>query len=733
MPHLLVEKFQPYLIYTFQPTSVSCSVGDYSFTFDASDFVHYKVSGGAEYVHKVWNYGSDMLTAVKTCWDGIRERCVVYNVDRMYMDEHHSLILLTPVRQLFGWVGISRMLHTNSLSRLRVSDGKFLRLNIMAKDGLSRSIGRVGTYAAADIPAQVDDSIAMLAESSKVSLSVAHVKSVVGNDLASATTLAEYHKTKNDSNIDCVIPVEKAVHHYTYKAESLLHDNKPTMEPFMSPLVHEAYAPLKSIGNEEQAVEERVLKLAQPEISVTPLISGFMDDFIQAVVGDDKVVPVDIDEVYKRQNRPSQVAILNEGSSVIRMKRTVKSFMKAEAYSEPKDPRVISTINPVDKLDYSRFIYAIDDLLKKQVWYAFGNTPKHIANRVASVARLAKHLIKTDFSRWDGRVSSLLREFERRFMLKAFSADFHKILVECMESQFNKMAVMSLGTVYETLLSRLSGSPETSAFNTLCNAFIAYCALRSEAIVGGYRDHQQAWRLLGIYGGDDGLTPDVNQDVYVKVAFSFGQKLTSEIVKRGDSGVVFLARVYSPYVWGGDPNCMCDVPRQLSKFHVTHKLGENVTPLMKLHEKCMGLYLTDRNTPILGPLAQRVVKHMGECLLGLGVANYFADYPINDQYPNECVDGWMLAYVLDKMPTLDLERFDKWMSGPFENILSPPLIVEPTVVSESKAELVVGDQLILPVKHPSVSDKVPRKVRRQQWKKKNADKVNVPVGSRHEF
>nr|UQB76078.1 RNA-dependent RNA polymerase [Flumine noda-like virus 45] len=169
---------------------------------------------------------------------------------------------------------------------------------------------------------------------------------------------------------------------------------------------------------------------------------------------------------------------------------------------------------------------------------------------------------------------------------------------------------------------------------------------------------------MGVYGGDDGVTADLARDVAIKAALMVGQKLTYEPVARGLFGVKFLSRIYDSTVWlGGDPPCICDIRRQLVKLHVTVRLPPNVTPEQKLVEKCRALALSDTHTPLLGPLAAKVLslgqevaasEHSRE-LHGWSASNEGALRPASEQY-NSAGAEWQ-KYVDEKLSRFDIGRF----------------------------------------------------------------------------
>lgn len=176
---------------------------------------------------------------------------------------------------------------------------------------------------------------------------------------------------------------------------------------------------------------------------------------------------------------------------------------------------------------------------------------------------------------------------------------------------------------------------------------------------------------------------------------------------RGETGIDFLARVYGPNVWFGDTSSCCDLPRQLSKLHVTVKLGNNVTPVDKLVEKARSYILTDQNTPIIGPFCARVLEllpanHVTSVVPlresdSLAIRSWFARYPAEVQYPNKD-DGWMSEYLQRAMPELDTFRFHAWLDSCtcIEDLLTPPLLQDPRPMPTVKQPVVVGDVVVEP-------------------------------------
>jgi hypothetical protein len=110
----------------------------------------------------------------------------------------------------------------------------------------------------------------------------------------------------------------------------------------------------------------------------------------------------------------------------------------------------------------------------------------------------------------------------------------------------------------------------------------------------------------------------------------------------------------------------------------------------------MGFYLTDRNTPIIGELAEVIIKRYGLIEMKLGLASYHATHPDSVQYPNENEDKWMLKHIADCLPTLDYPRFISWLAeveaGKVDP-LCPPIIVEPEAPKIKNSVIVDGELL----------------------------------------
>jgi hypothetical protein len=404
-----------------------------------------------------------------------------------------------------------------------------------------------------------------------------------------------------------------------------------------------------------------------------------------------------MDEVLDRQSRPTQRRII-ENAEGRKPKRFGQMFMKREAYQKPADPRPITQINGPDKVAYSRFMYAFEKVMKKHKWYAFGQSPIHVSQRIVEFAMHAQSISASDFRRFDGHGSNAMRDLEQIVLLRAFRGEYHEELLDLMRAQYNFKSYTKHGVKYNSGFARSSGSPETSLFNSFVNAFVAFCAFRMMKVNGRFLSPIEAFSRLGVYGGDDGLTPDIDSGCYAKAAKMIGQELAIGVYKRGEPGVNFLARIYGPGLWSGDCNSMCDIARTLSKFHVTVNLPSNVTPLEKLAEKTRAFMQSDRNTPIIGPYITAVSKVL-ELKLNekTRAMRPFCDEPDPDvQYQNDSAE-WMVDMCVKAIPDFDEKSFLEWVNKTKtpEGFLAPPLCAMP-VAPTTPTKVVVNGEIVFP-------------------------------------
>jgi hypothetical protein len=711
MPAVLLAG-KPTLVYTIAPESCAGETLDGRFRFVDNE-IDMRVDGGAHFKHALWDYNGDVLTTIGFDFDTINFseaicrlfllqgyvsfiKTVVYSVERRNVSEHRQVILLTPISITRGYSAVhAALLATRFLNRLKPLVGDYHVIRSMASDARI-SIARNGSWNAATVSLKTFDMLREIStRSSKVKLQAASIMSHLpdGPEKAAASqTLATYfQETTYNQNGAYVYPVCQGVSRFQFNSKTYEPDVQPGVVPFMSCLIGPSPAPDMCYANDVQTVHGRITSIAVPDMRITRFIASCINDFVEEYVPDSMaytLFPVDYEDVFVKQARPSQVTILNVADTVGEAyRRFVASFQKKESYQKVTDPRNISTIVGKDKAGYSRFMYVFtESVLKQIVWYAFGKWNDEIAQRIADICVTSNTLFLGDLSRMDGRENNIMRLLMKAMMLRAFHPSVHEELVKFCDSQTFLAAVTRFGVWYNTLQSRASGSPETAPWNTPQNGFISYVAKRGEMDSEGrflkHRDAITALNEKGMYAGDDSCQGDLSKEAYVSAARMLGHVADGEVLERGSRGVNFLARVYSPDVWNGRTDTMCDIKRTLWKFHVCANLPKHVSPLSKLKEKALSAIVNDANTPLLGEFVTKSVEMIYlNPSEGDTAWNATADHP----YPNEN-DGWMDHEFELALPDYDLNAFRTWLSEVREpdQLLSPPLcVVEPTPVPVS--------------------------------------------------
>jgi hypothetical protein len=142
----------------------------------------------------------------------------------------------------------------------------------------------------------------------------------------------------------------------------------------------------------------------------------------------------------------------------------------------------------------------------------------------------------------------------------------------------------------------------------------------------------------------------------------------------------------------------------------------DVDPLVKLREKATAFNYSDGNTPIMGQFVTKVVDMLGEAETNhLQIWN--ADHTTT-HYPN-AYGQWMVEEVNHQLPEMNMDVFEQWLFSiemP-EDLLCPPLILEPMPATPATTQVLVDDEEI--AAKPAVDDqKLSKRKRKRRTKKK---------------
>lgn len=625
--HSYLAKGLPLMLYTLVPDRAAFTCDEYWYRFLTDGTLYYN-STGDRYIHDLWDYSSN-ATGAFTWWGPFLTGYQPYEVDRRTWTTDRCSLLLTPTRWVplhllvLGWM--AGRSHAVLEHKNHVKDG-FAVVHShrpKQKQTMWTSVAKVEDLAT-DRP--------MWNDSYLPAADVEYVRARF--ELGKQATMTYINQVASDYDVDPTplhryfmagcpsaqhfVSTTHWIHGYEYpsqgpnngKGPNIADDTRQRMFAYAPPILDAAFTPLFSKSNEWWAVGERKDKVKPPLLYHWKLFDDSVDEFSKFVVPDQRahtLHPAPHERVEEQQTRPMQrMQILAAlwGWSTAALWVTV-AFLKNEVYGGVKPPRIITQSPALVKIKYSMVIYAMSDLVKETCgWYAFGKTPRETSEQVARVAQRAKSFaVETDFTRFDGTVSNLVRYMERVVIARAFTAEDLPFVHDCLDHQTHNRVHMSDDTCYDTGFARMSGSPETSLANSLANAFCAYLTFRTSTDMSP----QQCWDALGIYGGDDGFTCDIDLECYARTASSLGHILTGEKVHRY-SPVGFLSRTYSPSTWDGIAVSIPDVARQL-KSRNAYQGGNEVHPGIHAANRFAAL-AREPYTPVLGPLATAV---MADC------------------------------------------------------------------------------------------------------------------------
>jgi len=397
MPRWLAENPVPHLIYTLQPEALVGKPHNAQFTFSGDKMVM-DVTGGGNYSHGIWNYCADAIAVTSGSY--LHKQTTFYKTQRIRISDHRYAVLLVPTLHTVGLAAyFAERLEANNLARLETTvEDEFEWLDVISLDGdgelqAGRSIRRLtGTTCARSVEIDLAtlSTLWSVVAISKRDITAPTIRSYLSasKDLGvvrDAAIICDY--LRNCSPLDAqkvsgVGNVER-VRNYV-RHECITEEMKPSLHAYMPPLLGTIpYAPYNCKENDVACVKTRVTDIQHhTPVEITPRVQQLLNEFIEYFVAEQegKLEPTDVTEVYDNMPRPTQQAGLQEadiaGPWYTVTQRVVKAFQKAEAYPDTKDPRNISTINPVDKLEYSRYTYALAKHVKRYPWYSFGRTPR---------------------------------------------------------------------------------------------------------------------------------------------------------------------------------------------------------------------------------------------------------------------------------------------------------------------------------------------------------------------
>jgi len=598
---------QPFMLFTFTPQDPSGESDGIQWTTNADNTISMRITGGATYRHQLWDYDVDIAEA------RYRGFAVTYTVDRVAVSEHWSIVLLTPrsVDPYSGPVGCTLQRATLARDALCL-DGTIRPCAAIRCSGPDPflSVCIPGTYASVRVPSTTE--VILRGRCALGPSAYADLTSVLGKEYPDGLTLAH-------AAIFAAFPVDKvgaactsqltvadsAIHYRTLSVGLPTTDDKPMGAVIAPPVIPSGYVPYRGLCADVWTVTERLAVVHNDQEVLPPKYLGFAAEFARLLIPKaHSIAPIRVHDVIVAQSRPSQrlknkIAAKKLSHFLSKPAITISSFQKGEVYSALKDPRNISTLPAEHCLIYSQYTRPFSDHLKTTPWYAFGMHPRKVGARIVFIARTSDEVIETDFSRFDGTHSQGLYHLELALLLRAFPVEEHATIRTIHQQMVSAKAWTKHGCDYDMGGSRASGSADTSLFNSIDNAFVAYSAFRNDG-----KKPEEAYAALGLYGGDDGITPDLDCSVYEKTAADLQLRLKAT-VHPAHARTSMLGRIYPAPADG--PQNMADLPRQLAKLHVCASRDPQVWKTI-VADRARGILAWDPDTPVLSHWARLALR-----------------------------------------------------------------------------------------------------------------------------
>jgi hypothetical protein len=598
--------FKPILMYTVVPTSAGCQDKEFAFYFKDNK-IHYSVQGGSKYVHQLWDYCGDVVTVVDK-----HKNLLCYHITQHILKDspHRRIITILPFCSVpFPYYKMNeqcplrrKVLTSNGVSFIDCETDNKLSLAI---EGSSDTILiSKKTYKALQIKRDTATTPLKTGDIEFILYKNAEDKRDITNDACILYNILMSNCKLTPNMIDTnVIPT-----HFQTMSPLVHEEVKPPCQVVTSPLVtHPALVPAQTYNNEVAAIAGRVDK-PRNDTKMPLKYQHYSNEFAKMMIPvPHQGRPISMEEVIKLQNKPMQRARIREVDHILgpEPRNKLKSFVKPEAYSAPNDPRVITTNAAVLTTRMSAYTYAAkEDFLKKLDFYGPCKTPMDVHDRMKMIG--SNGLIISDYNRFDGSIS---RDLQFEVVNKIYSrwlnlgrdrdewlAMFHQVFIQ--------KAYTRHGYPYDPGFGTRSGSPITTDGNTMINAFISYSALREIGF-----EPEEAWSRLGLYVGDDGLNQNLPglARTLNEVVNDLG--LNIEIVQTTpDESITFAGRTFPRPLTSNTSHQ--DIERTLPKLHVS--ANKCVTPAEAAYNRAAGYYVTDKETPLIGTWARKVLFITGK-------------------------------------------------------------------------------------------------------------------------
>lgn len=278
-----------------------------------------------------------------------------------------------------------------------------------------------------------------------------------------------------------------------------------------------------------------------------------------------------------------------------------KSFIKREFYEDYKFPRLINSRSDSFKVVVAPFISAIENQLYKLKYFVKHNTPQEIAMKMMKMNKY-DFVLETDYSSFEScfqlKYTRVVEQALFKFMMQNNTTTLTQIL-RCYFHGEKSRVVQLRGFEFlaYSVDARLSGEMWTSLGNGFSNLMNMI-----------YLTEKHNIKFKGLVEGDDGLfnlsSDSISEQDYTDLGFTIKMKYASRLSECSFCGITF----------DDVSGQLLAAPEQIARLgwtcHAQYLNCRNKTLLPLLKAKAMSIYATNPCTPILGPLAYKIINSL---------------------------------------------------------------------------------------------------------------------------
>lgn len=340
-----------------------------------------------------------------------------------------------------------------------------------------------------------------------------------------------------------------------------------------------AVLPTMSRDNDRAAVHYRINLVNPGRVQQPARIPDRIVEFATQFAPRASLGKIDREEVVELQRTAkTKMRMTKANEEPSNLAAWSASFVKKESYTDPKDTRNISGVNPEHNLWGFQYMMPIKKHLAELHWYGPGKGPKDVVDRLNNMMSTKppagySHVVNKngpcfyegDYSRFDGTQCEMSRRIAFQIMRYWIKEDEREDFDKMIDAHFAATCFLPDGTRYQHKGSMLSGSWATTDANTILNAFCVFDGLREFGLTPA-----AAAKHVGQTFGDDGLQRMLKRDqdgldleqFWVRSTQDLGLRL--EVIKR-DNKVGYLSRWYE-FGLHGVEGSVPDLGRLLPKF-----------------------------------------------------------------------------------------------------------------------------------------------------------------------